>query len=478
MIKRSGGRDDTSGELLAGLGPESAASLLSMAGDIALVVNHAGVITKVSFGAGEPIEESERWVGQPWVDTVSPDSRAKIEMLLRDVALAGVSQRRQVNYATPAGADIPVAYSAVRLGKTGDCIAVGRDLRAISALQQRLVETQQAMERDYWRLRHVETRYRLLFQFSMEAILVVDAATLRVVDANAAAEELLGRPSDQIVGKMFPVGLAGDDLRIASDLLATARTLGRASDVHVRLARTGDEILLSATCFRQDASSLFMVRLARANGARDAGEEDRTSQLLALVAGAPDAFVVTDLDGSVRTANRAFLDIAQLTSEEQSVGRPLGDWIGRPGADLPVFLNMLGKHGTVRLVSTAARGQHGALTEVEVSAVSMPDASPPGIGFILRDIGRRVAHGPRGARDLTTAVEQLTGLVGRVAVRDLIRDTTDLVERHFIEAALELTDDNRTAAAEVLGLSRQSLYVKLRRFGLAEHAAEGEAEDE
>jgi DNA-binding NtrC family response regulator len=35
-----------------------------------------------------------------------------------------------------------------------------------------------------------------------------------------------------------------------------------------------------------------------------------------------------------------------------------------------------------------------------------------------------------------------------------------------IEAALELTGDNRSSAAEMLGLSRQSLYVKLRRFGI------------
>ncbi|WP_396205502.1 helix-turn-helix domain-containing protein, partial [Gemmatimonas sp.] len=74
--------------------------------------------------------------------------------------------------------------------------------------------------------------------------------------------------------------------------------------------------------------------------------------------------------------------------------------------------------------------------------------------------------GPQGARDLTRAVEELTSLVGRVSLRDLVRDTIDLVERHFIEAALELTNDNRTSAAEVLGVSRQSLYVKLRRHRL------------
>jgi transcriptional regulator PpsR len=134
---------------------------------------------------------------------------------------------------------------------------------------------------------------------------------------------------------------------------------------------------------------------------------------------------------------------------------------------------MLRKHGTVRLMTTAARGEQGGSSEVEVSASSALTGEQPIVGFMLRDVGRRVIHGPQGARDLTRAVEQLTSLVGRTALRDLVRDTTDLVERHFIEAALELTDDNRTAAAEVLGLSRQSLYVKMRRHRLAAGEVEG-----
>jgi DNA-binding NtrC family response regulator len=43
-----------------------------------------------------------------------------------------------------------------------------------------------------------------------------------------------------------------------------------------------------------------------------------------------------------------------------------------------------------------------------------------------------------------------------------------VIERLCIEAALELTADNRASAAEMLGLSRQSLYVKLRRYGLGD----------
>jgi DNA-binding NtrC family response regulator len=57
-------------------------------------------------------------------------------------------------------------------------------------------------------------------------------------------------------------------------------------------------------------------------------------------------------------------------------------------------------------------------------------------------------------------------LVGNATLKDIVADTTDVVEKMCIETAVELTGNNRVAAAEMLGLSRQSLYVKLRKFGL------------
>jgi len=63
-------------------------------------------------------------------------------------------------------------------------------------------------------------------------------------------------------------------------------------------------------------------------------------------------------------------------------------------------------------------------------------------------------------------VQQLTELIGRVPLKEVVRETSDVIERLCIEAALELTGDNRASAAEMLGLSRQSLYVKLRRYGI------------
>jgi transcriptional regulator PpsR len=458
---------------LASIEPD-AASLLVAASDLAVIVDGDGVIRDLALGSGDPtLAPLEGWVGRRWVETVVNDSRPKIDLLINDVAATGSSPRRQVNHVTPDGMDLPVAYTAVRLGKTGMLVASGRDLRALAQMQQRLVETQQAMERDYWRLRNVETRYRLLFQLSSEAVLVLDGQLRKVVDANAAAGALFGVPADRLVGRAAPLELEAESDRAFEQLLADTRREGRAADV-VLATRDGQSLRASASCFRQDAQTLFLLRLApQTPPGQHAGAPARPV-VLDLLAQAPDAFVVTSPAGEILSANRAFLDLIEVGEEAHVLGHPIANWLGRPGADVPVLLSMLKKHGALRLVATAARGQLGTVTEVEVSAVIAPDAEIPSIAFVIRDVSRRVAGGVQGARDLTRAVEQLTTLVGRVSLPDLLRETVELVERHFIEAALELTHDNRTAAAEVLGLSRQSLYLKLRRHRLTPGEQEAE----
>jgi DNA-binding NtrC family response regulator len=90
----------------------------------------------------------------------------------------------------------------------------------------------------------------------------------------------------------------------------------------------------------------------------------------------------------------------------------------------------------------------------------------PMFAFVIRPIGRRLRDLPPGSQDLPRSVEQLTDLVGRMSLKDIVRESTDLIERLCIEAALSYTSDNRASAAEILGLSRQSLYSKLHRYGL------------
>jgi transcriptional regulator PpsR len=125
------------------------------------------------------------------------------------------------------------------------------------------------------------------------------------------------------------------------------------------------------------------------------------------------------------------------------------------------------EHGSVRRFSTIVRGQYGSHEDVEISAVSVLNGEYPCYGFTIRNFGRRDQPKPQPKGELPRSVEQLTGLVGRVSLKELVRETTDVIEKLCIEAALELTKNNRASAAEMLGLSRQSLYSKLHRFGLS-----------
>jgi DNA-binding NtrC family response regulator len=110
---------------------------------------------------------------------------------------------------------------------------------------------------------------------------------------------------------------------------------------------------------------------------------------------------------------------------------------------------------------------------IELSAVRT-SGDEPVYGFVIRLIGRRIHEAPAAEHDLPRSVEQLTDLVGRMSLKDIVRESTDLIERLCIEAALSYTSDNRASAAEILGLSRQSLYSKLHRYGLGNLAGDND----
>jgi transcriptional regulator PpsR len=461
---------------LSALSASAASALLSMATDISVIVDANGVIRDVSASTDDLAKESfSEWLGQLWVDTVTLESRPKVELLLRDAgAPTDNPNRRHVNQVLSGGRELPLLFSARRIESgTGAMqahrlIACGRDLRATAALQQRLVEAQQAMERDYWKFRHAETRYRHLFQVASEAVLVVDSATQKILEANPAATELLGESGNpDLVGMTFPVGFDAAGAEALSNLVAGVRATGRADQARAHLTGGPGTVTVSVSTYRQDRLSHLLVRLNRTQAEISSPDAPSTSAiLLRMVQSAPDCLVVTDLEGHVVSVNAAFIELAQLTTEEQARGQTLDRWLGRTGVDLSVLISNLRQRGAVRLFATTLRGESGAVTDVEISATMATQGEQPFLGFTIRDVGRRLSSEPRPGKELPKSVGQLTELVGRVPLKDIVGETTDLIEQLCIEAALELTRDNRASAAEMLGLSRQSLYVKLRRYGM------------
>lgn len=469
---RSAGLFKAPQDSLAGLNVDAIGALLSTAADITLLLDGAGLILDLTFGNDALATElGDDWIGRHWRDTVTDDSAPKVAAML--AAPATEPKRwRQINQLLPTGDSMVVSYATHRLPGRGRSperlFAFGRDQRVNTALQQRLVEAQLSVERDYARFRQAELRYRQLFQMAGEAVLVVDAASGRVLEANPAAATMMGLPAEKLVGQVFPLGLAARSVKAVAGLLATARRTGRAQPVTAVLADSNVTVQVSATLLHQDQAHLLLVRLSRADSPVTSPATLDGGLLAQLAQGSPDGLVVTDLDGLVLAANTEFVNLCQMAAEEQMRGQSLERWLGRTGVDLGVLISNLRQRGTVKLFATTLRGEFGASTDIEISAVSVPHSDPAALGFTVRDVGRRLPPEAGAKHELPRSVNQLTELVGRVPMKDIVGETTDLIEKRCIEAALELTRDNRASAAEILGLSRQSLYVKLRRYGLGD----------
>lgn len=449
-------------------------AVVSASSDIALVIDAQGVIRDVSLGAeaAQELAELLQWRGRPWVDTVTVESRPKVTALLAaaqvdDARTNAAAATRQVNHPIAGGLDLPVAYRVVPLDQDGRMLALGRNLRVLASVQQRLVDAQQSMERDYLRLRHAEARYRLLFEAVEEALLVVDGATLNVVEHNGAALRLLGESARRMNSRPATDLFSIESQPAVQVLISQTRSSGRGEAGGLRLLG-GADVRLVASQFKQDGVALLLLRLVPLSPVVAKGEG--APSLLGVINAMPDAFVLTDMVGHILSANQAFVDMLQLPAGEPVVGQMLDRWLGRSTVDLNVLIGNLRQHGVLRLFPTTLRAGDGQSSAIEISAVAVPDGPQPCLGFTIRDVARRLPAEGRSQRQLPRSAEQLTGLVGRLPLRDIVGETTDLIERLCIEAALELTRDNRASAAEMLGLSRQSLYVKLRRYGIHDPA--------
>jgi transcriptional regulator PpsR len=497
---------------LGALDADVATRLVGAASDIALVLDGTGTILEVMIKGDDAAAQGARqWRGRAWAETVLPDSRQKVDALLRDAHAAAdattpfsAGRWRQVNHPVQDSDDLPMLYATVRVAPVspshpkGCIVAFGRDLRALVTLQRRLVESQQTMERDYWRFREAETRYRHLLETSSEAVLIVDGASQKVLEANPAARALCASARAKLVGTpLAAVFDAGHGERL-QDLLAAARSVGKREPIATRLADGQREVLVSASVFRQDDAAFVLVRLTPLHAATVAEEAHGKASskgrrpalassvnawealLSNYVQNAPDALVFADATGKVLSANRAFLSLAELSGEDQARGQPLDRWLGRTGVELGVLITNLRQRGSVGRFVTALRGEYGTLVEVEISAAQLNAGDAAGasngaasvLSFAIRDIERRSKPDTETGRAMTRSVGELAELVGRTPLKDIVAETTDLIEQLCIETALQMSHDNRASAALLLGLSRQSLYVKLRRYGLGSLGAD------
>ena len=149
-----------------------------------MVLSAEGVVLEIT-ASGRELQRLnlKAWQGKTLSSMATLDSQDKMRNLLVKPEKNVASVWRHVNF-TVGEVDVPLQLLAVPQSDSNQFWVFGRDLSGVSQMQRRLVESHQSMERDYLRLRHMEARYRLLFETVTDPVLVVDVWQRRVMEAN------------------------------------------------------------------------------------------------------------------------------------------------------------------------------------------------------------------------------------------------------------------------------------------------------
>jgi transcriptional regulator PpsR len=451
------------------LSPAHLQQLLPALVDIVMVLDAHSTILEVSlYGKDVQRLDSSLFKGRSIKDLISSDSQDKFSGMWAAIGKSEAPTWRHVNFSPSAGQELPLQVSLVSQEKDQTVWLFGRDLSSLSQMQHRLVEAHQSMERDFLRLRHMEARYRLLFESVADPMLVVDVAQRRVMEANSAAQLLFKDVNRKLPGTDV-VQLFDPDKREALDnLLRQAQNSGRMESGRMRLLKSEQDCNLHVSVFVQEGGPQFLLRL-------QALSPQQTSHSSAPVIDwfhhaldqAPVGFVVADRLGTVLASNPEFCSMVGVASHTMLANKSLEEWLARGGVDLGVLLTNLRQSRTLRSFATDLRSMVGVLIPVDITAVTL-NGQDPTYGFFFHQIsGARSRDAmPASSGGMADSVAQLSQLVGRMPMKEIVGETSTMIERMCIQAALELTQNNRASAAEMLGLSRQSLYVKLHRYGM------------
>lgn len=461
------GRHLLNGGKLPLIAPDLLSEILATASDIALLVSPSRRIISVlvnphhrSFG------QLTDWEGSNLRDVLTDESLRKL-----DARLSGMQGARhgdtavELNHADQSNWEFPVRYSRHRIGADDSILMLGRDLRPIAEVQQQLVQAQLALERDYETQREMDTRYRVLMEVIRDPVVMVSMSSGRITDINPAAAQLLGGSRSDLIGAAMAQEFEGRRRGEFLESLANLAVAESALPVELTARRSQKRLFLSPTVFRAAGERILLCQMDMTKGG-PASQDELGDNLSRLYHEGVDGIVFADGEGNIRAANEAFLNLTDTANMAAVRGRSLTDFLARGAVDLRVLLDNVKRTGQLRLYATRLTTDFMGQIAVEISATWLNDRPNPVLVLVVRDASRAETLRRPAFGQPDDGVRNVMELVGSSTLKDIVAETTDVIEKMCIETALELTRNNRVAAAEMLSLSRQSLYVKLRKYGL------------
>lgn len=449
-----------------------AAALLALSVELVLIINSTGVIEAVFDGSKPISNNTQSLIGKKWLDTVALDSQPKVNALLKTSENESEQKWRQVNQEIEGSPSFPIQFSTIFFPNANKLVAIGKDLSSVSALQQKLVESQQEIERDYASLHSIQNRYIQLFNNIDQAYLIVDSQTLKILEVNKSAGFLVG-DLKKIQGKLFTNLFPTKDYEAIQTYLSDSKSGIMQSSIQSTLENLNENVEISSVLLREGNQNICLVSIKpKSKSIQISNLNEQTTLLTQAIEDFHDGFIVCSTSGVILTANSAFVSMSQSAQKENILGKSLDLWLGRTGIDLKIILGTVREYGSIKDYATTITADDGSSPlEAQLSAVSFASGKLSAIGISIHQTSKTAKQLNSKSENLGKDAKELTKLVGKVPLKQIVSETTDIIEKLCILAALDLTMSNRASAAELLGLSRQGLYIKMRRFGIIDSNA-------
>lgn len=454
---------------------EVLSSIITVASDIALVVSSDGEILSVMINPNETsFGKLNHWEGRPLTDFLTRESCPKVEAVMQIMKNGEIPSRSlELNHSDNAVWEFPIRYSFHPFGSDGSFLMLGRDLRPIAETQQQLVQAQMSLEQGYEARREFDARYRLLLRSVRDCIVFISVKDGKIKDLNDPAATLLQSTREDLIGSSFAKEFRDKRPEEFTEALINASMSENGAGLEVQSRRGRQRVMISPQVFRAAGERILICRLTTAEDST-ARFDNLSNNLASVFEKGSDAIIFTSATGIIESCNDAFLDLVDAAHAADIRGRSFADFLGRGQIDMSVLVENARRTGQMRMYSTKLLNEFGAKTPVEMAVTFFEDRNEPTLGFIIRDISRVDAMRKAPLQTSEESSRNVMELVGSATLKEIVSETTDVVEKMCIETAVSLTRNNRVAAAEMLGLSRQSLYVKLRKYGLLSKDADGE----
>ena len=464
----SHGKIEWAERLITNLDQAATADLISRLCDFAFVISRDGEITQtVCSPFLAPRLDLTPWNGLQFKDTLTKESVPKFEARLAEFQGSQKEIRPvELNHrATDQQTELPGRYTYHSATADGSTLLLGSDLRPVAEMQQQLVEAQIALENDYDARREHEIKLKVLMESSDVATVFIALETGVISSCNGAAEVLLGRSHNELIDASFTSEFEDKGLTSLIDQMVTTASDASMKSILVKSAQGGGSYRLNPTLFRGATSQMLLCKIEP----EDSTEEPvdlLATHLVSFFHKGVDPIVFVNMSGQILSVNEAFVSLANVTHAQTLNGRSMSEFFSRGSVDLNVILESARRNGKMRLYSTKILNEHGEERPVEISTTQIRTEHEPICVFLLRN-ARRVEAISRPSNQMSEVeANSVVELIGSQSLKDIVARSTDVVEKMCIETAIGMTSNNRVAAAGMLGLSRQSLYVKLRKYDL------------